>query len=121
MQNLLQEDPTIEKRRNELEDRMARLLKIKEKLDGFSWVEVPDPESPIIQQNVLPEAVIDVGYSLTPQSVSGRQTPDSETSLYAMAEPQVSPSSSDSVHLPIAPFAMPRSSISGGKSIFSFV
>ena len=108
MQNLLQEDPTIEKRRNELEDRMARLLKIKEKLDGFSWVEVPDPESPIIQPNVLlvPEAVTDVGHSPTPQSVSGRQTPDSELSLYAMAEPQVSRASSDGVHLSIGSFAM---------------
>ena len=107
MQNLLQEDPTIEKKRNELEDRMVRLLKIKEKLDGFSWVEVPDPESPIIQPNVLPEAVIDVGHSPTPQSVSGRQTPDSNASLYSMAEPQVSRASSDGVHLSIGPFAMP--------------
>ena len=106
MQNLLQEDPTIEKRRNELDDRMARLLKIKEKLDGFSWVEVPDPESPIIQPNVLPEAVTDVGHSPTPQSVSGRQTPDSELSLYAMAEPRVSRGSSDGVHLSIGSFAM---------------
>ena len=99
MQNLLQEDPTIEKRRNELEDRMARLLKIKEKLDGFSWVEVPDPESPIVQPNFLPEAVPNVSYSLTPQSVPGRQTPDSEQ----MLEAPVSRASSDSSHWPVCP------------------
>ena len=38
LEDLVQEDPVIEKKRKELAERKTRLLKIKEKLDGFSWV-----------------------------------------------------------------------------------